>query len=648
MFRRVLVANRGEIAVRITRTLQRMGIEAVVVASIPDRQAMAVRHADDWALLEGHTPAESYLDQEAVLVVARDRGCEAIHPGYGFLAENADFAEQCARAGVVFIGPSPDTLRRLGDKAAARRIAIECGVPVVSGYDGPDDDATLIREANTVGFPLVLKARAGGGGRGMRVVRDGDSLPEAIDAARREAAAAFGDPSLLIERLIERAHHVEVQVIGDTHGGLIHLGERDCSVQRRYQKLIEEAPGPIVDERLRESLTTSALAIAETVGYTNAGTFEFLVGAPGEGGRRPFWFIEANPRLQVEHPVTEAITGLDLVELQIRVAAGEPLPVRQTDVHFNGHAIEARLYAEDPQSGFQPATGRLRRVDWSSSASRVDTGYASGDVVPPNYDTMIAKVIAHAPTRAESIAAVARALDESQVEGLPTNRSLLREVVLDDAFAAGDATVDWLGPSLDSLVERSQPSAEGWIAAAAVLALQGPWLGAGPRTIWISDCDQTRGITVHRKSPTSLRLSGVDGGETAAELLERPQRGEVVGRWIVRVGTSVLHVDSRPGGVCVVSDDSRWLFAAAAPPPLPRSEHALAEGSAGIVAPLSGTIAAVHVAEGDVVETGELLFSLEAMKMEHRIAATQSGTVQKLHAIAGESVSQGQLLAEIS
>ena len=322
MFESVLIANRGEIAVRIAKTLRKMGIRSVVVASIPDRRSLAVRIADDWVLLEGYSAAESYLDVAAVIAAAKAKGCQAIHPGYGFLAERADFAERCATEGIAFIGPPPAVLRGLGDKSAARQLAVANGVPVVPGWDGEDDADTLIRGAERIGYPVMLKARGGGGGRGMREVFEASELRDAIDSARREALAAFGDGGLLLEKLVTEAHHVEVQVLADTHGNVIHLGERDCSVQRRHQKLIEESPSPVVDEVLRAELTTAALELARAVSYVNAGTFEFLVGAPGADGRRPYYFLEVNPRLQVEHPVTEMVTGLDIVELQVRIAAG--------------------------------------------------------------------------------------------------------------------------------------------------------------------------------------------------------------------------------------------------------------------------------------------------------------------------------------
>ena len=359
MFASVLVANRGEMAVRSIRTLRELGVRSVLVTSVPDRHSLAARRADATVLLEGHTAAETYLDIEAVIAAAKAAGCEAVHPGYGFLSESAEFAEACAASGLTFVGPSPTALRILGDKIAARDLAIENDVPVIPGASG-ESDADLLAAADEVGLPIMVKARGGGGGMGMRVVAAGDDLTEAIAGARRQAEAAFGDGGVFIERYVEEAHHVEVQILADAHGNAVHLGERDCSVQRRHQKLIEETPSPIVDEALREELTSAALRLMEAAGYVNAGTVEFLVGAPAKDGRRPFYFLEVNPRLQVEHPVTEAATSLDLVAEQLRIAAGEPLGFAQEDVAFEGHAIEFRLNAEDPWHNFLPSPGRAR------------------------------------------------------------------------------------------------------------------------------------------------------------------------------------------------------------------------------------------------------------------------------------------------
>ncbi len=647
MFKRVLVANRGEIACRIIRTLRRMGIESVVIASIPDRQSLAVRTADDWVLLEGESAAESYLDQDAVIAAAKARRCEAIHPGYGFLAENPAFAARCEAEGVTFIGPTAEALEQLGNKATARSIAADAGVPVVPGYDGPDDDDTLEAEAERIGFPLVVKARAGGGGRGMRVVREPASFREAVDGARREAASAFGDGSLLLEKLVEDAHHVEVQVIADARGAVIHLGERDCSVQRRHQKVIEEAPGPVVTGSLRDQLTSAAVRIARAAHYRNAGTFEFLVGAPGVDGQRPAWFIEANPRLQVEHPVTEAVTGLDLVELQVRVAAGEPLPLQQQDVELEGHAIEVRLYAEDPSRGFEPQTGRIHRLWLPDAFARVDAGYESGDAVPAHYDTLVAKVIAHAPTRAACVDATLEALGETGVDGLPVNLGLCRAIVASEAFGSGSATVEWLDAVVDELAVAPVVPVSFRAAAAGIAGLAGPWIGAGPRALWLSDGSGVEDCAVNRRGPRealvtvcgeTLPVSVPAGADLAAPGVLRVFVGNDSEE--VRVARDGDQFDCEAGG-------RRYRLSLALPPPLPRQAAATFAGATVVTAPLSGTVAAVYVAEGDEVEPGQLLLTLDAMKIEHRLVAPAPGTVKAINATEGQAVTRDAVLVEI-
>ncbi|MGE0600215.1 MAG: biotin carboxylase N-terminal domain-containing protein [Dehalococcoidia bacterium] len=656
MFKSVLIANRGEIAVRIAKTLRRMGIRSVVVASIPDRRSLAVRSADAWVLLEGYSAAESYLDVDAVIAAAKAEGCEAIHPGYGFLSERADFAERCAAEGITFIGPPPEVLRGMGDKAAARQLAVENDVPVVPGWDGADGDETLVREAARIGYPVMLKARGGGGGRGMREVLSAEELPEAIESARREAQAAFGDGGLLLEKLVTNAHHVEVQVLADARGNVIHLGERDCSVQRRHQKLIEETPSPVVDEALRERLTGYALKLARAIGYVNAGTFEFLVrrdeppSSPDPLSRLPavagegeaeIYFLEVNPRLQVEHPVTEMVTGLDLVELQLRVAAGEPLPLKQEDVTFEGHAIEFRINAEDPWDGFKPSSGRIERqsLDWHAPDRRVDAGWAGGDAVPSNYDSLIAKFIVHAGTRSLALQVASGYLDPSALLGLRTNIGLHRGVVQHPDFVTGKAGVDWLESKLSILLNGNPGAPEGaWEAVerflrdrtSAKCGLTGhsPWIGAGGARLWVSDGATTRTVD-------GVRLAfhpGINGCIHYNN--EQPSAFTVF--W--------------HGGVTLsaVDDDFSWEFQIVPPPPLPRRAHAATEGATAIVAPLAGTIAAVRVAEGDAVVAGQLLLTLEAMKMEHRITAPSDATVKSVGVRERDTVSEGTVLVELA
>ena len=652
MFTSVLIANRGEIAVRIAKTLRRMGIRSVVVASIPDRRGVAARTADAVALIEGESAQETYLDMDAVIAAAKAQGCDAIHPGYGFLSERADFAERCAAEGIAFVGPPAAVLRGLGDKGAARRLAVANGVPVVPGWDGEDDDGTLAREAARIGYPVMLKARGGGGGRGMREVYAPEELSEAVESARREALAAFGDGGLLIEKLVRDAHHVEVQVLADSHGNVIHLGERDCSVQRRHQKLIEESPSPIVDEGLRTALTEAALRLARAAGYVNAGTFEFLVA----GGEAPEWyFLEVNPRLQVEHPVTEAVTGLDLVELQLWVASGEVLPLRQEDVRFEGHAIEVRVNAEDPWDGFRGSGGRIREWEYWGD-SRVDAGYGEGDVVPGSYDSLLAKVISHGADRNETIGRAIEDIEAFEIRGVPTNLALAGRIIGHDDFRNGGATVDWLEREMEGLLAPRGP-ARHWAAAAAGLTEStsrvrsrwagSRWFGAGGAALWLA-CGPER-------CRMDVRWRGMSCEVTAGdETLLVEHAGRVDGEVAFRVGgPDMLVLTSRvawagAGEVEVRDPGGRAArIQVEAPPPLPRKAHTAEEGVVAVTAPLSGTVTAVQVAVGDVVGVGQLLVVLEAMKMEHRIVASESGTVRGVLVAARDVVRDGDVLVEV-
>ena len=466
-FQRLLIANRGEIAVRVIRACTELGIRAIAVYSEADRDSLHVRLADEAHLLGPGPAAESYLDIGRIVEVARATGAEAIHPGYGFLSENAQFAEACTEAGLVFVGPTPAAMRLLGDKAAARKLAAAHDVPIVPGYDGAaQDDQTLTAEAARIGCPLLVKAAAGGGGRGMRAVLTPDELPEALAGARREARAAFGDDTLILERLVTGARHVEVQVLGDSFGALIHLGERDCSVQRRHQKVIEESPGPSVTPELRAALGEAALRVAGAAGYVGAGTCEFLVNADGE-----FWFIEMNARLQVEHPVTEAVTGFDLVRAQLEIAVGQPLRWKQEDVKLRGHAVECRIYSEDPARRDLPTPGRLDQFrPPGGTGLRHEIGYTDGDVVPPYYDTMLGKLIAFGADRAETIQRARAALDEYQIDGLPTNRALLTWILDHPLFRAGEATTEFLA------VERPEANLEQPAPPAVLAAAVAGWL----------------------------------------------------------------------------------------------------------------------------------------------------------------------------
>ena len=624
------MANRGEIAVRIIRTLRTLGVRAVLAASVPDRHSLAARLADEVVLLEGHAAADTYLDIDAVLAAAKDTGCEAVHPGYGLLSERPDFARACADAGLVFVGPSPETLTLLGDKVAARDLAAANDVPVAPGAEGATDPE-LAEAAHKVGCPLMLKARGGGGGLGMRVVSTPDDLGAAIEAARRQTAAAFGDDRLFVERYVENAHHVEVQVLADAHGNAIHLGERDCSVQRRHQKLVEETPSPVVDESLRAELTSAALRLMRAAGYVNAGTVEFLVGEP-EDGRRPCYFLEVNPRLQVEHPVTEAVTGLDLVALQLAVAAGEPLPFGQDEVRFDGHAIEFRLNAEDPWAGFLPAAGRLTSL--SAPGARLDTGYEAGDAVPSEYDSLVAKLVVRGPGRPETLGLAAGVLGRASVEGLRTNLPLHRAVVADPAFAAGEASVQWLERDLDALLEAARPGPAALVAAAQLLAGgegrgfdSAAWLAPGGRTLWLDDGAGSRAVSIGRDTAT------VDGEPVAWRLVSSTANAATV----VTDG----------GAIVVETPTGEFRLRLVAPPATSVSARS-GEGSAGeIRAPLAGRVAAVHVREGDAVGDGDVVAVLDAMKMEHAITAPGAGTVRAVHVAPDEVVEAGALLLEV-
>ncbi|MFN0145865.1 MAG: acetyl/propionyl/methylcrotonyl-CoA carboxylase subunit alpha, partial [Dehalococcoidia bacterium] len=642
------------IAVRICRTLRTMGIRSVVAASIPDRRSLAVRTADDWVLLEGYSAAESYLDIDAIIAAAKEKGCDAIHPGYGFLSERAEFAERCAAEGITFIGPPPAVLRALGDKSSARQLAVANGVPVVPGYDGPDDDAMLLREAAGIGLPLMVKARGGGGGRGMREVHDFADLPEALASARREAQSAFGDPGLLLEKLVTQAHHVEVQVLADAHGNIVHLGERDCSVQRRRQKLIEETPSPVVDPALRARLTDAALRLARAADYVNAGTVEFLVGEPGEDGTRPFYFLEVNPRLQVEHPVTEMVTGLDLVELQLRVAAGEPLPFTQEEATFTGHAIEFRINAEDPWDDFRPSSGRIRHAGFAFTAGRVDAGFAAADTVPSQFDSLLAKWITHGVSRDEALAEALRELSDCGIVGLRTNVALHTAILESAGFRAGRATIDWLDRSFPALnTAASAPPELVAVAAVARAGLVSRREGGrvpGTSSFWLDDNVSVRAVTVRPVGALDW-IAGINGLDVPVRILNF---GGIITARVPGIAQSI-GASVSDGEVTVwLGEDNfdlagrYYVFQLVPPPPLPRRAQAAAEGATAITSPLPGTVASLAVSEGDVVEAGQLLLLLEAMKMEHRITATASGTVKRVAVRERDQVREGDLLVELA
>ncbi|MFT4084446.1 MAG: biotin carboxylase N-terminal domain-containing protein [Nocardioides sp.] len=597
----VLIANRGEIALRVMRTASRLGLRTVAVHTDLDADAPHVRAADE------AVPVPSYLDIEAVVAAALATGADAVHPGYGFLSERAEFAAALEAAGITLVGPSAAVMEQMGRKDAARRIALAAGVPVVPDGEDARRDWT---------GPVLVKAAAGGGGKGMRVVRSADELDEAVAAAEREASSAFGDDTVLIERYVERGRHIEVQVIGDTAGTVLHLGERDCSPQRRHQKVLEEAPAPTISEAIRERVTSAAVALATHVGYLNAGTVEFLLDPEADGGAGEVYFLEMNTRLQVEHPVTEAVVRvagapLDLVELQLRVAAGEPLGIGQDDVRVEGHAIEARVYAEDPYRGFLPQAGTARRVRWPDGV-RVDAALADGQTVGTAYDPMLGKVIAHGPDRESARLSLIDALDRTVILGLTTNAGFLRALLATDEFR--DAAIDtaWLDRHELPAPDRELPRR---IAAAELAGRRG--VEAGP---FRADGFRLGGPPAPIRIPLDGRLVEV-----------RPLPAGVAEHATVTLAGPLDHAR-----VEVAYRGQRFVFA-----PPDRVAGGAAAGDGSITAPMPGTVLEVRVEPGTAVVEGEVLGVLEAMKMELSLTAPFAGTVTRLGARAGAQVALG-------
>ena len=649
-FSRVLVANRGEIARRIQRTAAAMGIHTIAVYADGDAAAPFVREADEAFALGGRTATETYLDAAKIVEAARRGGADAVHPGYGFLSENAAFARAVIDAGLVWIGPPPEVIAAMGDKLAAKRIMAEAGVPVLPSLE-LTADADPGKAAREIGLPALVKAAAGGGGKGMRLVRDAGELRDAVAAARREAQAAFGDPTVFLERYLEESRHVEIQILGDHHGNLVHLFERECSIQRRHQKIVEESPSPAVDEALRRRMGEAAIAGARAIGYRNAGTVEFLLGSDGE-----FFFLEVNTRLQVEHPVTEAVTGLDLVREQILVAQGEPLRFRQDDLVARGHAVEARLYAEDPEHDFLPATGTL--LSWippAEPAARFDSGVETGSVVAVEFDPMLAKVIVHAPTRAEAARRLALVLERTRIQGVTTNRDFLVSTLRHPEFLAGNTTTAFL-ERVEPGRRRVPPPDELRRAAiaAALFAQEGSRSAA----------------RVLRTFPSGWRNSVMpperatfrhDGAEILVEYRTRRDGSFEVAaagesstaRVRGLAGDELdLEIDGRRFLATLHSAGVRWWVHGAAGDValerLPRFPEPEAETVAGgLVAPMPGRVLATHVAPGDEVAGGQLLVILEAMKMEHRILAPHAGRVGELRVKSGDQVGNGDLLVVI-
>ena len=656
MFDRLLIANRGEIACRIIRTARRMGIATVAVYSEADRNAAHVAAADE-AIFIGPAPArDSYLNIGTIVAAARRAGAQAVHPGYGFLSENAAFAQACLDAGLIFVGPSPEAIRAMGSKSAGKDILRGAGVPLVPGYHGEDQDlAVLTRAAEEIGWPVLVKASAGGGGRGMRVVAAPDQFEAAVAGAKREAKAAFGDDRLLIEKYLDRPRHVEMQVFGDDHGNAVHLFERDCSIQRRHQKVIEEAPAPHFPETTRRGMADAAVAAVRAIGYSGAGTIEFLLDRSGS-----FYFIEMNTRLQVEHPVTEMITGFDLVEWQLRVAAGEPLPVRQEDIRARGHAIEVRLYAEDPARNFLPQTGALRRLRFPADGVhvRADSGVREGDAISIHYDPMIAKLVVWDEDRLAAIRRLRRALAETEIAGPVTNRQFLAEIAAHPAFAAGEVDTGFIDRHTADLIPAPEPPSSEVLAIASAFLLedrrrqagetversQDPWSpwnrldgwrlnGTGEDILRFRDGEGSVEVAVgYRKGGYRLRLAGV-AMEVSAELTQVPEL--------------LLDIDGRRTAATVLRDKDDLLVLAAGKTHRltihdPGAAAAAQAGSGGLLtAPMPGKIVRVLVAEGDKVKRGTALIVLEAMKMEHTITAPADGVVERLAFAVGDQVQEG-------
>jgi len=614
MMKFLLIANRGEIACRVIRTARRMGIRTVAVYSDADAKALHVRMADE-AVHIGPSPArESYLRGERIIEAAKQTGAEAIHPGYGFLSENADFAQAVIDAGLIWVGPKPASIRAMGLKDAAKKLMTEARVPVTPGYFGEDQDPKRLKqEADAIGYPVLIKAVAGGGGKGMRRVDNAKDFEEGLQSAKREAASSFGDDRVLIEKYILSPRHIEVQVFGDSQGNVVHLFERDCSLQRRHQKVIEEAPAPGMDAETREAVCGAAVRAAQAVNYENAGTIEFIADASEGLKADRIWFMEMNTRLQVEHPVTEEITGQDLVEWQLRVASGEPLPKAQDELSINGHAIEARLYAEDPARGFLPSVGRLDHFDLGNEG-RIETGVEEGDAISPFYDPMIAKLIASGESRDEAIDELAALLDGVEVWPVRTNAAFLFNALVEPDFGNAKIDTGFIETHLDELVPDVEPSDTIRRAAATVAILASGGEGPFPTGLRLN---------------APPRLAATISGQTVA-LSDDEEVAEVSG-----------FADEER--VVVFAEGQAYEFALGSRGT--GTTHGLHDGE--IEAPMPGKVTAVEVSRGEKVVTGQRLLTLEAMKMEHALTAPFDGTVAELAATAGQQVTEGQLLVKV-
>ena len=658
MFRKILIANRGEIACRVIAAARDMGVRTVAVYSDPDRDALHVGLADEARRIGPAEARESYLKGDAILAAARETGAEAVHPGYGFLSENEDFAATCARSGVVFIGPTPDAIAAMGDKSAAKRLMEKAGVPLVPGYHGEQQDAAFLKkQADKIGYPALIKASAGGGGKGMRIVQDGNGFAAALESARREAKSAFGDDRVLIEKYLERPRHIEVQVFGDTQGNVVYLFERDCSVQRRHQKVLEEAPAPGLSERRRREMGEAAVAAAKSIRYTGAGTVEFIAGKDGN-----FYFMEMNTRLQVEHPVTEMITGLDLVQWQLKVAAGEPLPLKQEELVSRGHAIEARIYAENPAKGFFPSTGTLRHLRFPSTAARVDSGVRQGDAITPHYDPMIAKLIVWGEDRAMALGRMRAALSACEIIGVSCNVEFLARTIASTAFASADLDTHLIERCSAELFPADSGASDEELAAAALAELfaeeaqaaaraktsgdpHSPWnrvdgwrlnLGSHHELV-LAEGERKHGVTVHFTA-TGLKFSA--GGREYA-LAGSDEDGVLR----VTLGDASFRIRAVRDGLDwhLFRDGKHRVLT------LQSVQTSLAPDAilGTLAAPMPGKVLQVLVETGAMVAKGTPLVILEAMKMEHSIAAPHDGRVAEIHFRAGEQVNEGAELLRL-
>ncbi|WLH83127.1 acetyl/propionyl/methylcrotonyl-CoA carboxylase subunit alpha [Pseudomonas sp. FP2338] len=634
-FTKILIANRGEIACRIQRTAQALGYRTVAVYSDADAQALHVQMADE-AVPIGPAPVNlSYLNIPAILDAARRTGADAIHPGYGFLSENAGFAQACLDAGLTFIGPSVAAIELMGSKRQSKLAMLDAGVPCIAGYQGnAQDDATLQQEAERIGYPLMIKASAGGGGRGMRLVHDGSQLLDQLRTARSEALNAFGSDELILEQALIDPRHVEIQLFGDSHNNLIYLGERDCSIQRRHQKVIEEAPCPVMTPTLRQAMGEAALKAGRAVNYVGAGTVEFLLDRNGH-----FYFLEMNTRLQVEHPVTELITGLDLVELQLNIAAGEPLPLQQADVTLTGHAMEVRLYAEDPAQGFLPQTGDVLR--WEPAGGvRIDHGVLEGQRISPFYDAMLGKIIAHGATREEARRKLLRAVQDTVLLGVTTNQGLLADLLRQADFIAGEFSTGFIAEHFPHIPR--QAATEEQLALAAALFYQhsasahrqglSGWRNNAPWRFRLAVNDEVRDLDVSVLEGNHLHANGIEVRDLTTD-----------GRW------ATLAIDGIRRRLPYHLDDTQlWLPGVKIINRTQQVASRQADASTGIVkAPMDGAIVDIRVSAGERVSKGQLLLVLEAMKMEHPLTAGIDGVIKGVQVVAGDQVRNRQVLLEI-